>query len=366
MIASERKFRFCEPDNESEKHFMNIGLLPLEHHHRLLKIAGETPACRWDGSESPAAWRARAKETLSDLLGIPEIEKHRTVPVMQVELNRVDEEIGCREIRFRFVTEEQVTVPCHLLIPKDAHGPLPVVLCLQGHSKGMHISLGRPKYPGDEETCHGGDRDFAVRAVKEGICAVAIEQRCFGECGGTEKGPDCRQAAMRAILLGRTLIGERVWDISRCIDVLCERFTDYIDPNRVMCMGNSGGGTATIYAAAMDERIKIAIPSCAVCTYADSIGAMLHCECNFVPGVVKAFDMGDLCAMTAPRSLVVVSGARDPIFPLDGAKACVALGQKMYDALGVPDAIAHVVGDGEHRFYANDAWPVIHRMLDTL
>lgn len=345
---------------------MNIGLYPLEHANRQLHTAAEHPACRWDGVTSPDAWRKNAKETLSTLLGIDEIEAHKTEPVMQIELNRVDEAEGYREIRFRYVTEEQVTVPCHLLIPLGVTGPLPVVICLQGHSTGMHISLGRPKYPGDEQTCHGGDRDFCVRAVKEGICAVALEQRCFGECGGTEKGPDCRQAAMRALLLGRTLIGERVWDISRCIDVLTARFTDYIDPDRILCLGNSGGGTATTYAAAMDERIKIAVPSCAVSTYADSIGAMLHCECNFVPGIAKAFDMGDLCAMIAPRALVVVSGAEDPIFPLEGAKGCVAEGKRMYDALGVPENIAQVIGAGGHRFYANDAWPVINAMLERL
>lgn len=340
---------------------MNIGLLPQAHMHALLKDI--RPASRWDGTSDIRLWQAQARDTLSSLLGLSRIAEAATEPVMEIELDHIDTTIGAREIRFRFVTEDRVTVPCHLLIPTDAAGPLPVVLCLQGHSKGMHISLGRPKYPGDEETCHGGDRDFCVRAVKEGLCAVAIEQRCFGECGGTENGPDCRQASMRALLLGRTLIGERVWDISRCIDVLSEHFTEYIDPDRILCLGNSGGGTATIYAAALDERIKVAVPSCAVSTYADSIGAMLHCECNFVPGIAQQFDMGDLCAMTAPRALVVVSGAEDPIFPLDGAKECIQIGLKAYEAYGVGDRLAHVIGSGGHRFYADDSWPTIHQML---
>ena len=57
-----------------------------------------------------------------------------------------------REIRFLFTAEEGADVPCHLLVPKSGEGPYPVVICLQGHSTGMHISLGRPKYPGDEES----------------------------------------------------------------------------------------------------------------------------------------------------------------------------------------------------------------------
>jgi hypothetical protein len=93
---------------------------------------------------------------------------------------------------------------------------------------------------------------------------------------------------------------------------------------------------------------------------------MLHCECNFVPGVAEHFDMGDLCAMTAPRSLVVVSGAEDPIFPLDGAKACVAIGTEAYKEYRAEDRIHHVVGNGGHRFYANDSWPTIHAEIEKL
>ena len=137
-----------------------------------------------------------------------------------------------------------------------------------------------------------------------------------------------------------------------------------LDPEKIICLGNSGGGTATIYAAALEPRIKIAVPSCAVCRYADSIGAMLHCECNFVPHIADDFDMGELCGMVAPRSLIVVNGAEDNIFPLDGAKACVNEGARAYAALGADDKLVHVVGSAGHRFYADDAWPIVHKFLD--
>ena len=76
--------------------------------------------------------------------------------------------------------------------------------------------------------------------------------------------------------------------------------------------------------------------------------------------------MGDLCAMTAPRSLIVVSGAEDPIFPLDGAKQCVEIGRTAYTAYGADDGIHHVVGNGGHRFYADDSWPTIHAEIAKL
>ncbi len=345
---------------------MEIGYLPKEHLHKLIDEIN--PAMRWDRTEDLPTWQRRARARLSELIGFSEIEKNACTPEVEIEYDKYAEDLDCREIRFRIKTENDVTVPCHLCIPKDAKGPLPVVITLQGHSKGMHISLARPKFPGDEQSCKGGDRDFVARALKEGICAIAMEQRCFGENGGAEgvTTPDCRQAAMRAMLLGRTIIGERVWDIMRLIDILQEKFTEIIDPEKILCLGNSGGGTATIYASAMDERIKISVPSCAVCRYADSIAAMAHCECNYVPYIAKDFDMGDLCAMVAPRTLVVVNGVKDDIFPIDGAKACVEVGREAYKALGAEERIVHVVGDEGHRFYADPAWPHIHKALEAL
>ncbi len=344
---------------------MEIGLLSGDQLHGLLE---ETePSMTWDGKQDPKEWQAEAKKKLSELLGLHEIEKNASELKFEIEYDRYAEDLGGREIRFIFETEKNVTVPCHLVIPNGAKGKLPVLITLQGHSRGMHISLGRPKYAGDEASINGGDRDFVRRAVKEGCCAISLEQRCFGERSSQkEGGMDCRMPAMRAILLGRTIIGERVWDIMRCIDIIEKYFSDIADPDKVICLGNSGGGTATTYASALDERIKISVPSCAVATYAASIGGLFHCECNYVPYIAKYFDMGDLCAMVAPRPMIVVNGQEDNIFPIESAKECVAVGKRVYAAMGAPDALVHVIGAEGHRFYADDAWPHIHKAISKL
>lgn len=323
-----------------------------------------TPLFRWNGKESPEMWRERAQMKLWEDLGLNEIEPYACDPDTDIEFDKTDEENGFREIRFRFMSENNVSVPCHLLIPINAEGPRPVVVCLQGHSNGMHVSLGRAKCEEDEEDIKGGDRDFAIRAVKEGCCAVAIEQRACGEqgCGGC--GNDCHEAALRALLLGRTLVGERVWDVLKLIDVLETEFTEFIDKEKIICLGNSGGGTATIYASALDDRIKISVPSCAIAGYGYSIGSMDHCECNYIPGVARDFDMGEICAMVAPRKLLVVSGEKDPIFPIDSAKICVEEASRIFEATGVRENLSHVIGNEGHRFYADASWPLIHKYLE--
>ncbi len=303
-------------------------------------------------------WRSLAKNKLAELLGMDKFEK--VSPDFKIEYERKIE--GATEMRFTYCSENGYRVPCHILLPDGIKKP-PVMICLQGHSSGMHLSLGRPKYEQDEVSISSGDRDFCTRAVKEGFAAIALEQRNFGECGETKGAPKCLESAMTALLMGRTTIGERVWDVSRLIDVLENEFDDKVDLNKICCMGNSGGGTATAYIAALEERIILAMPSCAMCTFKDSIGAMEHCACNYVPKMAEYFDMNDLMAMAYPKYYIQVSGIEDPIFPIFGAEEVFEKGKHVYAVQENASRCYLVKGNGGHRFYADDAWPIVHQLL---
>lgn len=330
-----------------------MALNPQTKHIDLLKRI--SPSLRMRPGEDLSAWQAKARSKLNVLLGLP-LERCENDLRIEWQEDRGDH----TETRFMFSSEPGVDVLCHLLLPKTDE-KVPLVICLQGHSKGMHISLGRPKFPGDENSIAGGDRDFARQIVARGQAALAIEQRAFGERGGTPEGPDCYQPAVQALLLGRTLLGERVWDISRAIDVIEAHFPA-IDSSKIAVMGNSGGGTATIYAAALDERIAAAMPSCAFCGYLPSIGAQYHCLCNYIPGIANHFDMGDLAGLIAPRPLVVVNGQQDDIFPVDSAVKQAEIARCLYEASGAPQNFRHVIGPEGHRFYAALGWPAFDEL----
>lgn len=306
----------------------------------------------------------RAK--FSELAGPP---AKRSDPVPLVEFV-AEEDPRFDEIRFRFESEPGFFMPAHLLLPKGRYraggAGLPVVIGLQGHSTGMHISLGRAKYEGDEAVISGGDRDFAIQAVARGYAAVAMEQRGFGELDGTvSAGANrCQQVSMQALMLGRTLIGERAADVSRLIDALAG--FEACDANRVGLMGNSGGGTATFYTACLEQRVKIAMPSCAFCSLHDSIFSLNHCVCNYIPRLYQYFEMGDLALLIAPRPLIVVCGRNDAIFPLAGVQREFVTVRKIYQAAGVPDNCRLVAGDEGHRFYAAQSWPAYASMLSRI
>jgi hypothetical protein len=67
--------------------------------------------------------------------------------------------------------------------------------------------------------------------------------------------------------------------------------------------------------------------------------------------------------LIVPKKLVVVSGEEDPIFPLFGVREVYAEIERLYAADGVGENCALVVGKGSHRFYADDAWPVMKALL---
>ncbi|MGI6746421.1 MAG: Abhydrolase family protein [Firmicutes bacterium ADurb.Bin300] len=331
------------------------GLLPLEKELQLMSEI--LPAFAYDEKEDFKAWQEKARLKLSELLGMDKFIPVK--PEITVEFDRITD---CfREIRFRFFSEESYSVPCHLCVPLKAEKPLPLMICLQGHSPGMYISLGETQIEKDSLLIEG-DRNFAVRSVKEGVCALALEQRNFGECGGKDNKPDCYKAAMSALLIGRTTIGERVWDIMRAIDAVTEYFGGIVDKDRIGCLGNSGGGTATFYTSILEERIKLSVVSCALCSYDESIAAMHHCACNFIPHIREYFNMGDLGGLISPRKLLMVSGEKDGIFPIDGANKTFKTIKRLYTTSGVPDNCDIVTGSEGHRFYADLAWIKIHKL----
>lgn len=71
----------------------------------------------------------------------------------------------------------------------------------RGYSSGIHISFGRPKFAGNEELINVGDRDFCIRALKEGFATITLEQREHSECGISDRDDRmCFKSAMTALL----------------------------------------------------------------------------------------------------------------------------------------------------------------------
>ena len=132
-----------------------------------------------------------------------------------------------------------------------------------------------------------------------------------------------------------------------------------IDESRILVMGNSGGGVITLYAAACDDRVTCAVPSCSFAPFVSESGYIHHCDCNAVPGISRWGEIWDLTALIAPRALCIVNGREDRLFPLSEVNRAVAATQRIYSAIGHSDRFQHKYGPAGHRLYSDLMWPFI-------
>lgn len=317
-------------------------------------IKNTTPLLSFDNNKDYNVWKNDIKAKFSELIGIENIKKNACPLTFEIE--SVEQKDGYTETRFVFESEKDSFVPCYLLIPDTGKEKYPLAITMQGHSTGFHNSVGIIKYEQDKDYQPRGQ--FAIQAVKRGFAALAIEQRGMGERrpNGTHQymASMCEYEAHIALMLGRTIIGERIWDISRAINLM-NNF-DKVDTDKILITGNSGGGTISYYTACFDERIKLSVPSCAFCTYSDSIMNWYHCACNFIPHAYEWFDMQDLACLIAPKKLAVVAGSQDEIFPLNGVEKGFETVKKIYEKAGVPENCSLTITPKAHWWCEDIVW----------
>lgn len=305
------------------------------------------------------AWQQRLRAKLVELLG--------GFPAERVALKPATLEVRefpkYRREKFLFTSRRGLSVAGYLLTPAGAPPPYAAVIAAPGHGRGVDDIVGIDSKGRDRTNKAGYQRDFAIQAVEHGLAAAAIEPLGFGcrrDPNAKKKGPgtsSCQPAAGAALLFGETMIGWRVWDVMRTIDWIETR--KELDARRVGCMGISGGGTCTVFATALEPRIRAALVSGYLNTFRDSILSLSHCMDNYVPGILNWAEMYDVAGLIAPRPLLVESGERDDIFPIEASRASFARVKKIYEVFGAGDLAEQEVFDGTHRFHGARGLPFL-------
>lgn len=309
-------------------------------------------------------WQTRLRTRLRKLVGAMPKEKY---PLRPRTLWQRQHPLGSIE-KIVFTSEPYVDVPAYVCLPKDVSPPYTFMICLQGHSSGMHNSIAVQRDDNSKPHKVEGDRDFGLGCMRRGVAALCIEQRSFGERREQKQERvykhGCHDASMHALMLGRTLIGERVYDVDRGIDYLAGRGD--ADMRCIGVMGNSGGGTISVFSAALLTRLAFAMPSCYFCTFKDSIMSIGHCMDNYIPGLLKYAEMSDVLGLFAPKPVVIVAGEKDEIFPIEATRRAFRNLRRIYRACDAGSRCHLVVGTGGHRFYADDAWPIMLKEIGKI
>jgi len=307
-------------------------------------------------------WRIQLKNKLIELMGgFPD-----KVPLEPETIEEKEFEDYFRK-KIIFHSAQYVDVPAYVLIPKDRKARVPGVIALHGHGYGKNDVVGLWEDGTERSVPDGYHKDFALNIVRKGLIVMVPDQLGFGErreeedCLKGYNANSCRKLSFWAQLLGKTTMGMRVWDVIRCIDYL--RSLPDVDGEHIGCMGISGGGATALFSSAIDERIKATVISGYFCTFKDSILAVNHCECNYIPGILKYAEMYDVACMLAPRPLLIESGTRDDIFPITAVDEAYEHVKAAYRLLNAEDKLDRDVFEGRHQISGRKAYDWLTKWL---
>jgi hypothetical protein len=310
---------------------------------------------------SAVKWQKSFRKALREALGLTRMEKDLAGYRPRAQrLETKDCGFFIRE-KWRLWTEPGVPIPFWLLRPLGPATRRPLVLTPHGHEPTEHY-IGQAKTRKELKVIRDEQRDVAIQSVMEGYTTILPTVRSFGETRGLDDTKwknlsSCRASLMHGLLVGRTPIGERVWDIERLIDWAVKR--NDVDAGKIAITGNSGGGTVSLFAAACDTRISASVPASYFCTFYGSIGSIWHCDCNYIPGLLRLGEMSDVAGLIAPRPFCAIQGKKDDIYPFpESFKSYMRL-RGIYRVFGAEDKVRLFVGDGGHRYYSAGCWPFL-------
>ena len=287
--------------------------------------------------------RAYVRErVLASLGGLPE----RT-PLNARVVGSLDRE-GYRVERVIFESQPHFYVTGNLYIPSAGRPPYPGVLLPLGHERGgksnadwqhVLVSLARrgfvaftwdPLGQGERSQFYNGDFETS-------------------ELGETAYTTEHTMIGAQCLLAGDNLARYTIWDGIRALDYLLSR--PEVDPKRIACTGNSGGGTHTAYLSALDDRIKVAAPSCYITSWRrllESIGPQDAEQC-LPPFLKDGLDHADFIYAFAPKPYLILSAIRD-FFSISGARASFQDAGRIYKLMGSPDKLQMSESDNTHGY----------------
>lgn len=301
-------------------------------------------------------WRKNLRVKLRELIGYDAM---RRAP-LNAKITEVQEFEEYRRQRVEIQTEPEVVMPMYVLIPKKIRGPFPAVMAPHGHcSNGKKAVVGQGDVPWLAEQIKAHDYDYGVQFAQAGFITFCPDARGFGERLEERLRRDdsdrnsCAMIQFMAYPVGMAISGMWAWDLHRLVDYIQTRKD--CRPGKVGCAGLSGGGLQTLWASALDDRIRCSVISGYYYGYKDALLRQTCCACNYVPGLCRYADMGDIGALIAPRPLPIESGDHDPLngvtTGLKNVLSQVAVTRKAYRLLDAGDALSHEVCAGQHKWY---------------
>lgn len=285
-------------------------------------------------------WQAKRKQLhaeLLDMLGLDPLPARTDLkPVVTGTVEQDD--FAVENIHFQ--SQPGLYVTGNLYRPKEVKEPLPTILYVCGHGavKKGNISFGNKVH----YQHHG------AWFARNGYVCLTIDSLQLGEIEGIHHGTH-NLGMWWWLNRGYTPAGVEAWNCIRALDYLETR--PEVDKSRLGVTGRSGGGAYSWWIAAADERIACAVPVAGVTDLENHVidGCVEgHCDCMYMHNTYR-WDYPALCALVAPRPLLISNTDSDGIFPLSGVYRTFEKVRHVYRLNGAVAKVGLSIGPGPHK-----------------
>lgn len=245
-----------------------------------------------------------------------------------------------------FESQPGLVVTANLYLPEKGTPPYPAILVPVGHEPSAKA--------------HDAWQRLLATFARNGFAALTYDPIGQGERIQLYD-PDLKVSkaknstkehtiiGIQCLLTGQNLARYTIWDAMRAVDYLQSR--KEVDPNRIGCTGNSGGGTMTAYLSALDARITAAAPSCYITSWRQllqTIGPQDAEQC-MPPFLLDGLDLPDFVEAFAPKPYLILSAIRD-FFPIEGARQSFQEARRIYGLFDAGEKIDMVEVDDGHGY----------------
>jgi dienelactone hydrolase len=292
-----------------------------------------------DGIKSAADWgreRARWSEEYFHMLGLsPLPEKTDLNPTITSTLDRGDYLVDM--IHYQSSPGLYVTGNLYRPAKVQPGERLPAIFYVCGHSH-----RGRD----GNKTAY---QSHGIWFARHGYVCLVVDTLQLGEIAGIHHGT-YRENRWWWLSRGYTPAGVEAWNGIRGIDYLISR--PDVDPERIGVTGISGGGAATFWIAAADERVKASVPVSGMADLLSYIPNRVingHCDCMFLYNTFQ-WPWARIAALISPRPMLFSNSDLDPIFPMDANERVINRLERVYSLFGASDVVDAFVSIGGHAY----------------
>ncbi len=253
----------------------------------------------------------------------------KPISVKKIGESKLDD---CLRTEYHVQTSSNTLVNLTFYQPKGTTKRLPTVLCLPG--SGSDVAKLESQY--------------VHEVIAKGWNAISIDARVRLY----DFHPSIPESS--------SIIMQSVFDILVCCDWIFQN--PLVETTKVATMGISQGATHSWMLAALEPRICVAAPGCGFCTYESVINEKVneyyggsgnsfldsHSIYYYIPYLLQYADQQDLCALIAPRNLILVCADHDNCFPLSGIRKGASELKNFYKMLNKSENFKLVEFEGPH------------------